>query len=452
MSNGPYSIGRRLSIQLAVQTALGLGVLALLIQGALTMLLSDKHREELRSQVNVVSELILIADIGGDPQAIRERLAWSAERRANTYLVLQDKDGREVYRDPKANFPIDADHASHMPFQIAQSEGFGGRLAGTLYLDCNQDYKAAAKMALVLVATVILGALIAGLGAFWRVRVGLRPVLELAAQTRAIDVKDMKGRLSLPVPVAELQPLIEQFNRLMDRVQATYVQLEGFNADVAHELRTPLTTLIGQTELALSKERPAQELEDTLGSNLEELQRMAAIVNDMLFLSQADRGVKARRADTVSLAALAHAVIEFHEASLAESDLQVRVQGDAALSVDPPLIKRALSNLLGNAIRYATPRSAVNVCIETTTEGAVSTTRLWLENQGPAIPPDQITRIFDRFFRANPSRSEQDKPHHGLGLSIVAAIARMHDGQPWAESGPHTTRIGFSIAQGQAPV
>lgn len=444
-----YSIGRRLSIQLAAQTVVGLGVLALLIYGALSMLFSEKHQEELRNHVAVMSELIRIADSNGGQQEVLDRLAWSAERRSDTYLILHAPDGQEVYRDPKANFRIDAASASQMPFQVTTSSAFGGQLAGTLYLDCMQDYKAAARMVFVLVAAVILGGLMAGVGSFWRVRCGLRPVLELAAQTRAIDVKNMSGRLSLPVPVVELKPLIEQFNGLMDRVQATYTQLEGFNADVAHELRTPLTTLIGQTELALSKERTSGELEDTLVSNLEELQRMAAIVNDMLFLSQADRGVKARRTDVVGLASLAHAVIEFHEASLADSNLQVQVSGDVALPVDPPLVKRALSNLLGNAIRYAKPQSTLKVCMDATTDALGNTSaKLWVENEGPAIPPDQISRIFDRFFRADPARSEVDKPHHGLGLSIVAAIARMHDGQPWAESGQGLTRVGFSLRQG----
>jgi two-component system, OmpR family, heavy metal sensor histidine kinase CusS len=236
--------------------------------------------------------------------------------------------------------------------------------------------------------------------------------------------------------------VIEQFNGLMHRVERTYVQLEGFNADVAHELRTPLANLIGQTEVALSRERSVAELEETLHSNLEELQRMAAIVNDMLFLAQADRGVKARRSAPVSLAELVQQVVEFHEAPMDERGLRVTIEGDAHLSVDAPLIKRAISNLLGNAIRYADQGSALCVRIAPESQGGA---RLWVENTGPSIEASHLPRLFDRFFRADAARCELEKPHHGLGLSIVAAIARMHDGFPAAESSGGVTCVGFSL-------
>ena len=148
-------------------------------------------------------------------------------------------------------------------------------------------------------------------------------------QTRAISPRRLDQRLRLGDPAEELQPWIDQFNALMDRLERAYAQLEGFNADVAHELRTPLATLIGQTEVALSRERSAESLRETLVSNLEEMQRLSAMVNDMLFLSQADRGAIARRGAPVSLAALAQQVVEFHEAPLEEAALAVRIEGDA---------------------------------------------------------------------------------------------------------------------------
>jgi two-component system heavy metal sensor histidine kinase CusS len=174
---------------------------------------------------------------------------------------------------------------------------------------------------------------------------------------------------------------------------------------------------------------------------------MAAIVNDMLFLAQADRGVKARRGEPVSMAEVVLQVVEFHEAPMEERGLTVSVQGDARLSVDEPLIKRALSNLLGNAIRYADSNSKLCVRIA---RGANGGARLWVENTGPSIEPEHLPRLFDRFFRADAARCEMEKPHHGLGLSIVAAIARMHDGFPAAESSDGVTRVGFSLQEGSA--
>ncbi|MDP2250607.1 MAG: ATP-binding protein [Hydrogenophaga sp.] len=162
----------------------------------------------------------------------------------------------------------------------------------------------------------------------------------------------------------------------------------------------------------------------------------------MLFLTQADRGVKARRRAVVSLAQLLQQVVEFHEVPMEERGLTVTIDGDTTLSVDESLVKRALSNLLGNAIRYADADSTLRARI---VREASDSVRLWVENTGPTIEAEHLPRLFDRFFRADVSRCEMEKPHHGLGLSIVAAIARMHDGFPAAESRGGTTRVGFSL-------
>nr|MCU0775004.1 heavy metal sensor histidine kinase [Ideonella sp.] len=268
-------------------------------------------------------------------------------------------------------------------------------------------------------------------------------VRDLAAQTRLISAQRLDKRLTLADPAEELRPWVDQFNALMERLERAYQQLEAFNADVAHELRTPLAALIGHTELSLSRERSAASMRETLASNLEELQRLSAMVNDMLFLASADRGATARRGEATSLAALARDVVEFHEAPLEESSLQVRIEGDAAMPVDEPLVKRALSNLLGNATRYARPGTTVVVRIAPLTAREV---QLEVENQGPPIEPALLPRIFDRFFRADAARTAAASPHHGLGLAIVAAIARMHGGQPTALSDGEGTRIGFTLA------
>jgi two-component system heavy metal sensor histidine kinase CusS len=252
--------------------------------------------------------------------------------------------------------------------------------------------------------------------------------------------------LSLDDPAEELLPWIQQFNALMDRLQRAYGQLEAFNADVAHELRTPLANLIGQTELALSRERSPDALRETLASNLEETQRLSALVNDMLFLSQADRGAMARRGEPVSLAALAAEVAEFHEATLEEAGLALRIDGDARVAVDEPLVKRAVSNLIGNATRFAEPGSTVVVAIAADTPEQVALT---VDNTGAEIDREHLPRLFDRFFRGDASRCcEGEQQHHGLGLAIVAAIARMHAGRTLAESAAGRTRVGFTLAVG----
>lgn len=436
-----YSIGKRLSLLLALQTIIGLGVLLASIYGVTHMLFVAKQDEELRSYASVLVDVLQESHVRGGEAEMTEKLTWLSERRPGSFVLVNRGDGSELYRDASPTFNPQTAPSRDVRFSVPRADG-GAPYQGRLVIDCTRDAQHGQRMALLLIGAVLAGATLVGWGTYWRVRCSLRPLLDLASQTKAIDARRMGQRLSLAEPVEELQPLIDQFNGLMTRVERTYVQLEGFNADVAHELRTPLANLIGQTEVALSRERSAADLEDTLHSNLEELQRMAAIVNDMLFLAQADRGIKARRGTAVNLAQLVQQVVEFHEAPLEERQLEVVIQGDAEVTLDEPLVKRALSNLLGNAIRYAEKGSKLGVHIVHESEESV---RLWVENVGPAIEPEHLPRLFDRFFRADTSRCELEKPHHGLGLSIVAAIARMHDGFPAAESQGGLTRVGFSL-------
>ncbi|QIM52684.1 heavy metal sensor histidine kinase [Hydrogenophaga crocea] len=436
-----YSIGKRLSLLLALQTIIGLGVLLASIYFATFMLFKSKQEEHLRGYAAVLVDVLKTADAEGGERAMANKLAWLGERQPGTFVQMLRADGTELYRDPSPTFDPQRAPSRELRFAVPRAGG-GEPLQGRVVLDCTSDAQHGRRMALLLIGATLAGGAFVAWATFWRVRCSLRPLADLAAQTRAIDASRPNQRLSLPVPIEELQPLIEQFNGLMQRVERTYVQLEGFNADVAHELRTPLANLIGHTEVALSRERSVAELEEVLLSNLEELQRMAGIVNDMLFLAQADRGVKARRGAPVSLAELVRQVVEFHEAPMEEAGLGMDIEGDAMLSVDEPLLKRALSNLLGNAIRYADPGS--RLCVRILREGDHGA-RLWVENTGPEIEAAHLPRLFDRFFRSDASRCELEKPHHGLGLSIVAAIARMHDGAAAAESGGGRTRVGFSV-------
>jgi len=436
-----YSIGRRLSLLFATQFVIGLGVLLADIYGITVMLFQAKHNEQMQGYTHVLADMMNSASERAGASEMLNKLAWSAERRPGTFLVVSRADGSEFYRDPPPTFDVDHKTAKSSSFLVTDKAN-GDIYTGRLVLDCSQDVKTGQRMAILLLVATLAGGVFVAWATFWRVRCSLRPLLDLANQTRAIDVGRAKQRLSLDEPAEELQPLIEQFNSLMQRVDRTYAQLEGFNADVAHELRTPLANLIGQTELALSRERSTIELQDTLHGNLEELQRMAVIINDMLFLAQADRGVKARRGAPVSLAELVRQVVEFHEAPVEEAGLSIRIEGDLRLPVDETLIKRALSNLLGNAIRYAQVGSELGVHIGRDASGRA---QMWVENTGPTVPPEQLPRLFDRFFRADASRCEVERPHHGLGLSIVAAIARMHDGQAMAESAAGRTRVGFNL-------
>jgi two-component system heavy metal sensor histidine kinase CusS len=271
---------------------------------------------------------------------------------------------------------------------------------------------------------------------------GLAPVRRLAYQLNSLSADNLRPRLDGAGQPAELVPLVEQFNGLLGRLDLAYTQLEGFNADVSHELRTPLATLVASNELALR--HPGNfDMEEVLSSNLEELHRLAGIINDMLFLSKADRGATARRSFVPSLAAVVERVAEYHEAALADADLRLKVSGDGTGHFDEPLLRRAVSNLIGNATQYAKPGTEVEVSIGVVSDTEVS---LVVANQGETVSPEILGRIFDRFFRASASR-EHGQKNHGLGLAITAAIARMHGGRTTAASINGKTEIGLVLVK-----
>ncbi len=279
----------------------------------------------------------------------------------------------------------------------------------------------------------------------WIARVGLLPLQHLSKDAQALRPRTLSQRLKpLDMPV-ELADLTAAFNGALGRLEEAYTQLEAFNADVAHELRTPLTNLIGGTQVALSRRRSAADFEETLQSNLEELERLRSIVNDMLFLARADQGAAATSLVRTRVVDEVRSTIEFFEFVLDETGSSVGLEGEleAEATIDTALFRRALSNLLQNAIEHAPAGARLVTRIERQGD------RIWVRvcNPGQPVAGMHLPRLFDRFYRVDASRHDAGEHHgHGLGLAIVKAVARMHGGNVAAESGEDgLTCIGFSV-------
>lgn len=291
---------------------------------------------------------------------------------------------------------------------------------------------------LVLIGTLWVGATVA-LSA-WAVRRSLASISRFSAQAARIQPDSLAVRLSENGADRELREFAQTFNRMLDRLQAAYQQMEGFNADVAHELRTPLATLISGTEIALSAPRDAQALREVLASNLEELNDLRVLINDMLFLARADGGEQARCLETVRVGDEVAQVREYYEAALEEAGVSLQLRNDGEVSVNPRLFRRAIANLVSNAIR-ATPRGA---SIQVECVPRAGDIEIRVRNPGEPIPTEALRRIFDRFYRADTSRTGRAQGH-GLGLAIVNAIARMHGGRAFATSDGEGSEVGFSV-------
>lgn len=433
------SLGARLSRGLALLTIIGLGLVCAAVYLVIAVTLSQRQDETLDQKQAAVTHLLTERGAGHSVAELQHLLSDVLAGHTELSLHVTSADGSAVF-ERKASQPRSTKQRRFEISAPGQAQP-AQAMSVVLTLDLHGDAALLQRLAWTLALAAIGGAAAVSAGAYWLVRRGLVPLHELVDQTQLVTAHDLDRRLDGSGQPKELQPLIEQFNALLDRLAHAYQQMEAFNADVAHELNTPLATLISSCELTLRRTRSADEIRDVLGSNLEDLRRMAGIVADMLFLSHADSGSDARRDRVESVAALAAEVIEFHEAAIHEADLRAEVVGDAEGLLDARLLRRAVSNLLGNATRYATPGSSVTVRIG---RPAASTVEIVVENRGPGIAAGHLPRLFDRFYRVDPARADADR-NHGLGLAIVAAIARMHGGRAFATSDAGVTRIGLVL-------
>ncbi|MBB1625353.1 heavy metal sensor histidine kinase [Achromobacter sp. UMC71] len=436
----PRSLRRWLSRWLAIQTFAALALICAAVYWATNVNLSIRQEALLTQKMEVIKHLVEENAAKGDSSSLRHKLDDFFYGKPDFSLMLE-LDGEKVVYGMPDDGDADRGHDRRISFTLPVPGSPQGSMNAELVLDITSDLHLRAALAWTLFACALAGAVAVSAIGTLLVRRAMAPVDELGRQAARLSPDRIGERLDESHQAAEIRPLVHQFNAVLQRLERAYVQMEGFNADVAHEMRTPLATLIGETELALSGKRSENALREVLGSNLEELQRLSGIVNDMLFLSQADRGEQARGTWTQSLAQVVSEVAAYHEAEALDADLSLAVTGDAAALVDRSLLQRAVSNLLSNAVRYAHPGTRIDLLIERQADGI----RIAVRNQGDPIGPEHLPRLFYRFYRMDAARPG-DANHHGLGLAIVAAIARMHGGKPFARSEGGVITLGFSIA------
>ena len=259
---------------------------------------------------------------------------------------------------------------------------------------------------------------------------GLAPVRRFNRLAASIGTRSLERRVSLADLPSELAEMATEFNDMLDRIDTGYRQLQGFAADLAHELRTPVATLLGRTQVALSRSRSAAELREVMEGNVEELERLSALIGDMLFIARAEHDGGPIQPEAVDLVLEAQRVADYLSLAADEKGVQIRVEGQALpIPADRLLVQRAITNLVSNAIRHAFENSTISIEIQSS--GAETT--LAVANEGDGIAPEHLERVFDRFFRADPGRS-REAGGSGLGLAIVRSIAAAHRGSAGVRS------------------
>ncbi len=290
-------------------------------------------------------------------------------------------------------------------------------------IDTETFHETQHNLLIALIGLAIVGVLMASALGYWVARIGLKPLIKLSHEAQRLAPPLRAGRLRLSPLPPELEQFVDSFNSTLERVELAYSRLESFNADVAHELRSPLTNLIGQTQVALTRGRSAEHYFEVLQSNLEELERLRSIINDMLFLASADQGNKATKLTSTSLADEVATTLEYLDFILEDAQVEVRVSGDALVQIEVAHLRRALINLLSNAVQHTEPGQVIEVRIEVEAHQV----SIGVANPGSPIASEHLPRLFERFYRVDASRSNSGN-NHGLGLAIVKAIALMHGG------------------------
>ena len=260
----------------------------------------------------------------------------------------------------------------------------------------------------------------------------LRPIARIAESARDMTASKLSRRLDSSGMPPELQALAASFNEMLEHLEASFVKLSDFCADLAHELRTPLTSLLGRTELVLARRRSADEYREAMEKSMEEIARMSRLVSDMLFLAQADHEQLALTCEEVDLRREVDRLLEFFDTAADERGIQLEARGEATVYGDRRMLARALSNILSNAIRHSPSGERVQVTLARDRGTAVAT----IVDFGPGLGPQHTSRVFDRFYRVDPSRGS-DLGGTGLGLAIARSIVRVHGGDISVESEPH---------------
>jgi len=288
----------------------------------------------------------------------------------------------------------------------------------------NGEARMLARFRLEILSSVVIAyLLIAGLG-FVVIRRGLHPLRKMAEEAAGIDPTSLSTRLSINNAPLELQQLILSFNAMLDRLADGYQRLTQFSADLAHEIRTPVGALMGHCQVALYQVRTVNEYETLLANNMQELERISRMVENILFLARASHAHSVLTIVPLALASETQRVSDYFEGLAEERGIMLRCQGQGTLYADALLFQRALSNLVANAIHYGDAQSPVDVWVEHRNDNVL----IHVDNQGAAIPLVKLDKLFDRFYRADASRSEGGHSN-GLGLSIVRAIMALHQGQ-----------------------
>ncbi|MET3821923.1 two-component system heavy metal sensor histidine kinase CusS [Burkholderia sp. PvR073] len=447
----PYSLLRRLTLAFAAVAALVFALTGAYLYRSLSAELTRRDDIEIAGKLN---QFLQLARASGSTAALRADPAVFHEvllSHPGVYLGIYDAANRPLveHTDEAGNTlasviarPRPADAAAASPFTCAPP-GIGTsrcvRARATLpsgetiqvalarTATDRQSLLESYRVDIWLAAA--LGALLVGALGYAVASRGLRPVESLGRQTSRIEAHNLNARLDARGGPVELHELATSVNRMLDRLERAFVRLSQFSSDLAHDMRTPLANMISSSQVTLSRARTTEEYEALIDSNIEECERLQRMIENMLFLARTDNARQHLKTVELDAGAELRRLASYFQALADEAGVHLAVQGEAPVVADATLFRRAVSNLASNALEHAQAGSTIELTVSTRPGYAV----VEVTNRGAAIPPEQIERIFERFYRIDSSRHGAAR-NAGLGLAIVKSIIELHRGKVEVES------------------
>jgi two-component system heavy metal sensor histidine kinase CusS len=279
----------------------------------------------------------------------------------------------------------------------------------------------------LLIMVLAVGALISGLIAISVTRGGLQPLRQMTESVTRITPTRLDERLTPTKWPQELQPLATAFDEMLNRLENSFTRLSQFSADLAHELRTPVANILGESQVALTRVRTADEYRGVVESTVAECERLAGIVDNLLFLARAEAPDRQIQVSTFDGRAAIEKIAAYYQTLAEDQHVVIRCSGQSQVIADPSMFERALNNLVDNALRFTPEGGEIHISIETNK----AQTSVSVSDNGSGIASEHLPRVFDRFYRADAARSSGGS---GLGLSLVKSIVDLHHGSVQIES------------------
>jgi two-component system heavy metal sensor histidine kinase CusS len=454
-----WSIVARLALLYTLLSTVALCAAGLFLYWTLVQSLRSEERNTLADKIAVLRQIL--HERPEDRNALEEEVEWeSTARRQSVYYARLILRGRTIVESPgfrsllpiSAVFPTAA--SSEQPiskitefsasrgntFLLAAAEVEGAppneRYRYEIALDISNERKLLADYKGRLVIAVALATVISAVLSTWIARRGIQPIREITSAAQAITASALSERISTRAWPSELATLATEFDHMLERLEDSFERLSRFSSNIAHELRTPISNLMGETEVALGRSLTVEEHRQVLASSLEEYQRLSHLIDSLLFLARAETEHLQIHQSYFAAHESVRTVIEFYEPLASESHVELRSAGQATICGDEALFRRAISNLLSNALNQVPVGGKVTIELRGDPSGA----RVMVHDNGNGVPAKDLPKLFDRFYRGENLRESSGV---GLGLSIVKSIMVLHRGtvEITSELGKGTTVI-----------